>query len=480
VYDIHPRHSIYLQAMTNGSKMIQFFQSDLTYRLPANAVTGQAMSDWLRKPRQGSYTLNYGWKTDTLGSSLKVILDHTYSIKSELNELHSEYSDPARNQDYRTNTPSETYINSGQADYTQMFRKLSIFKAGIKYVHTGRDNTIFAERFHGSVWDKDQAGSDDFRYTEQLLMFYAAYEKTFGKTSIKMGLRGEQTNAEGLSKVIGESISRRYFGLFPSVFMSHPINEEKGSAISFNYSRRVRRPGYNDLNPYRLQVHDFTILTGNPNLVPQYAHNFRATYNLSHNFSMGTYLQKIKNYIAQTASTIDSNIIEFKSKNYPNSTEYGFFIEGSLKVGKIWNSRNSGFFYSLSNDIDGVKYRRQSFSVQSIQLINLKKIMDIDFVTQYTSAVLQANSKQARIFSADIGLTRNILKDKGRIRFSVNDIFNTFREKTLTEFNETRIDFYQKRPTRTFGVSFNYTFRAGKTFTKKRLDNNDSEEKSRL
>lgn len=480
VYDIHSQHSLYLQAMTTGSKMVQFFQSDLTYRLPGDIVTGQAVSDWLRKPTQGSYTLNYGWKTDSLGSVLRVILDHTYSLKTELNELNSHYSDPVRDRSYRTNTPSDTYINSAQVDYTQMLSGQSVLKTGIKYVHTGRDNTIFAERFLTNTWQKDDAGSDDFRYTEQLLMFYAAYERSFGKTSIKTGLRGEQTIAQGLSKVSGESIRRRYFGLFPSVFISHSLDDEKGRAVNFNYSRRVRRPGYNDLNPYRLQVHDFTVLAGNPDLVPQYAHNFRAAYNISHNYSVGAYLQSVKNYIAQTANTIDSNIIEFKSKNFPNSTEYGIFFEGSFTVGKIWNSRNGAFFYSLSNDIDGEKHKRQSFSAQSIQVITLKKIMDIDFVTQYTSAVLQANSRQSRIFFADLGLTRRVLKDKGRLRFSISDIFNTSREKTLTEFNQTRIDFYQKRPTRTFGLSFNYTFRAGKAFTKKKLDNNDSDEKSRL
>ncbi len=34
-----------------------------------------------------------------------------------------------------------------------------------------------------------------------------------------------------------------------------------------------------------------------------------------------------------------------------------------------------------------------------------------------------------------------------------NDIFNTVRERELTIYGDTRIDFYQKRPTQSFGVA---------------------------
>jgi hypothetical protein len=106
--------------------------------------------------------------------------------------------------------------------------------------------------------------------------------------------------------------------------------------------------------------------------------------------------------------------------------------------------------------------------------------MEIDIQSQYTSGSLNANQRTAYVVWTDLGFNRKLFRDQGRFRFFITDLFNTFREKDLTEFNQTRIDFYQKRPTRTFGLSFSYTFRAGKAFTKKNLDNNNSDEKSRL
>jgi hypothetical protein len=357
---------------------------------------------------------------------------------------------------------------------------MAAIKAGIKYVHTGRANTVLTERFENLQWKKDDAGSNEFRYTEDLLMFYGSFEKTLGKTSIKAGLRGENTWANGYSITVQQSIKRNYFGWFPSLFITQTLNEKKGNVLVLNYARRVSRPGYNDLNPYRLQVHDFTIVTGNPNLVPQYTHSLRAGYTHHQNYTATVYFQSTSNYMAQTASTIDSNIVEYRSKNYPNNTEYGLSLEASHNVTKTWNSRYSFLAYYQSTRLDEDRFSRQSISIQSYQTITWKKVMDIDLGLRYNSAIIAVNTIYGRIFAMDAGLTRRLWKERARLRLSVNDIFNTVREKELTTYDNTRIDFYQKRPTRTFSVSMNYTFKAGKAFTKKRIDQHTSDEKSRL
>jgi len=446
VYDLHPKHSLFVQTIHTANEMDQSFHSAITYRQHSSLVAGNTVSDWLRHPGQESYTLNYRWKTDSMGSAVKMIFDHTGSKKTENNEVNSEYTDPLFNRTYRTSTPSNTAITSGQLDLIQKLEKQATLSAGFKFVSTNRNNSVLTERFRTNGWEKDVAASDDYRYTEKLCMFYLAYDRILGKTSIKAGLRGEQTNARGFSLITVQSIRRKYFGWFPSFFLSHVFNEKKGRSGSFNYSRRVRRPGFNDLNPYRLQVHDFTVLTGNPDLMPQYTHSFRLSYNMSQKMNVGAYSQFTKNYIAQTAKTIDS-IVEYRSKNYPNSTEYGVFAESNFTIGGIWTNRNSVSWYRLSNTIDEIKYRSNAYNLQTIQEITLKKIMNIDVFTQYNSPFFQANARQAGLFFMDIGFTRVICNKRGRLRFAITDIFNSFREKNLTVFNQTCIDFYQKRPT---------------------------------
>lgn len=480
VYDFSPSHSLNIQVMGLDSRLVNRFQSGLVYNLPAEKVTGDAISGWRRKPWQGSYTLNYGWKMDSMGSVLRLIADYTTSSKWEINELMSMYSDTLRNRHYRTITPSTTHLTSVQADYTKALKHAAAIKAGIKYVHTGRNNTVLTEQYENLEWQKDIGASNEFEYSEDLLMFYGSFEKTIKKTSIKAGLRGENTWANGYSITLQQGINREYFGWFPSVFITQNLNEKKGNSLVLNYARRVRRPGYNDLNPYRLQVHDFTIMTGNPNLVPQYTHSIRAGYTYHNNYSATAYVQSTSNYLAQTASTVDSNIVEYRTKNYSNNIEYGLTLEAAFNITKWWNSRTSCLAYYISTDMDEGLFSVKALSVQSVQIITWKKVMDIDMVMQYNTPYLQANSRYAQNFFMDAGFVRKFYKDRCRLRLFITDIFNLVREKELTTYGDTRIDFYQKRPTRTVGVSLNYNFRAGKVFTKKKIDQHTSEEKSRL
>lgn len=476
VYDFSPAHSMNLQHNNNISSLLQNFASSLTY----DAVTGSANTDWVRRPKMSSTTLNYTWNIDTLGSSLKVIGDYARATKEESNTLISIYSDPAMDRGFRTFTPSTTDMYSAQADYTLGLKGKSTARTGLKYVQTNRHNTILAEDATSGSWTKNPGSSDDFRYSEHLLMFYGSFEKQIHHTSIKAGIRGEQTYSKGLSLVSGETIHQNYFGLFPSLFIDHTLHEQEGNSIHLNYSRRVRRPAYNDLNPYRLQVNDFAILTGNPNLKPQYTHSIQAGYTWHREYTADLYFKSTTNYIAQTARTIEERVIEHMSKNFPGNTEFGLSLSAPVHILKNWRTENGLLLYYSTADLDEVRISRTSVSLKTVHMYEWKKVADIDLYVEYNTPHTRDNSRMSEIFFVDLGMSRKIWKNKGRLRLSFTDLFNTFREKSLTEYDGTRIDFYQKRPTRTASLSFVWNFKAGKEFAKKKIDANNSEEKSRM
>ncbi len=214
--------------------------------------------------------------------------------------------------------------------------------------------------------------------------------------------------------------------------------------------------------------------------MPQYTNSLRAGYTYRQNYKATVYFQSTSNYIAQAASTVDSNTIQYQSKNYPNNTEYGLSLDALVNITKNWSTWNSVLIYHQSTNLDGYRFSQLSFSIQSGQTFTWKKVMDIDLGATYNSAYLQANTRQDQILLVDAGLTRKLYKERIRVHFHVNDIFNTVREKSLTIYNDTRIESYQKRPTRTISLSINYTFRSGKAFTKKTIEQSGSEEKRRL
>jgi hypothetical protein len=76
--------------------------------------------------------------------------------------------------------------------------------------------------------------------------------------------------------------------------------------------------------------------------------------------------------------------------------------------------------------------------------------------------------------------SRKIIKDKGVVRLYFSDPFNTIREKEVSDYNNTHIDFFQKRPTRTMSLSFSYNFKLGKKFNQRNIDQSKNEERTRM
>ncbi len=121
-----------------------------------------------------------------------MIADYTTSSKSEINELLSVYSDTGAQSILSYDNAQHHAPHQPAGRLYESLRNTAAIKAGIKYVHTGRNNTILTERYKDEDWQKDAAASNEFEYKENLLMFYGSFEKTIRKTSIKASLRGEK------------------------------------------------------------------------------------------------------------------------------------------------------------------------------------------------------------------------------------------------------------------------------------------------
>lgn len=73
-----------------------------------------------------------------------------------------------------------------------------------------------------------------------------------------------------------------------------------------------------------------------------------------------------------------------------------------------------------------------------------------------------------------------VLKGKGKLTFSFDDIFNTAREREYSDYGGTVINFHQKRPTRVVGVTLTYTILKGKNFKEKKIIQSNQDEVNRV
>ena len=479
VYDIASNQSLAIQNTGSKNQPSQLFLTDIIYR---NITTrsGYARADWDRKIKFNSTTLNYTWKIDSLGSSLKVIGDYSENAKKEQNQLLTTYSSPLSNIQSRTLTPSSTEIYAGQIDYTKNWKNKLELKSGIKYSAIHRDNESISENLIQGLWINNPLISNQFLYKEQLAMVYTTLEKTIGPNSLKIGLRAEQTHSNGLSVTSGDAFKRKYFSLFPSVYLMRTLNEDKGSSLFLNYSKRLQRPSFNDLNPYRLQVHDYMILTGNPDLLPQYSHNVQAGYNFLNHYNFDIYFSSTSNLIALLANTIANNVVEYKSFNFRKGTEYGLNLNASPQISKAWKSNYSLSLYRASASTNNLGNTKTTLAAKSMQTISFKKLPSLDIISEYKSPSLSGNTRLGHLFYVDLMLSQKIIKEKGVLRIYLSDAFNTVREKEFSFNNGTIIDFYQKRQTQNISLSFSYNFSLGNKFNQNNIEQSNKEENRRM
>ena len=88
--------------------------------------------------------------------------------------------------------------------------------------------------------------------------------------------------------------------------------------FALSYGRRIERPDYQDLNPFQYQFDRYTYRQGNPELQPQFSHNFELSYNYKGELNVSANYTTITDIINDVLITRkepgDSNYTTYQTK----------------------------------------------------------------------------------------------------------------------------------------------------------------------
>ncbi len=227
------------------------------------------------------YNLNYRLTGDK-GEELTVDADYGLVYAKSWQDMQSRYLNPDGNEqrlptEFQYGGPRNIDILSLKADYAKPLSEKSNMEVGVKTGQTVTDNEIQYENLYNGGWVIDYNQSNSFKYTEQVSAAYATYSHKFGKFSAMAGLRAEYTSIKGESPTMDTTFTRSYLGWFPSAYLQYKINDKQG--LNLSYSRKINRPGYRSLNPFRTYIDPYTFGSGNPNLQPEYRNTIALRYN---------------------------------------------------------------------------------------------------------------------------------------------------------------------------------------------------------
>src|SRR5690606_26707074 len=219
-----------------------------------------------------AYTLDYVHRFKREGERLSVSAHYTDYSYSDFQNVETDYFFPNEGIPFRENrfqTFSSQGINlyTGQIDYELPINETSLFETGLKISSIDSRSVLDQYNFINGNRVEDLQNSDIFLYDEMNYAAYASYSKDWNKWSLQVGLRTEYTDLKGKSETANQINSSNYIKFFPSIYILNHINENND--IYFNYKKRIYRPRYSELNPFKYYFNDYSYSTGNPNLRPQ-------------------------------------------------------------------------------------------------------------------------------------------------------------------------------------------------------------------
>ncbi|MGV3631911.1 MAG: TonB-dependent receptor domain-containing protein [Bacteroidota bacterium] len=412
--------------------------------------------------------VNYRRNTDTLGSTFSMDLDYArYGNQTEQNFTTNYYDLNGA----PLQTPYLLYgdlsgllsIYSLKADRSRVFKNGSNFDFGAKTSYVEADNDIrFYDRSNsGNIYDSLK--SNHFIYTENINAAYANYNFQHKKWSYQLGLRVENTNITGNQLVYQQKFDTSYIQVFPSVSVRFRANDKH--SFDFNVNRRIDRPSYDQLNPFKFYLDPTTFKEGNPYLKPQttlgldIGHLFKDKYytlvgiartynNITEIIAPSPYQQNI---------TIQTNVnLESVDLIYAN-------ISLPFDLAKWWTLRLdlNGYLALYSGNVANTQISGNGTYNGNVNMVNniiLSKNHTLEITGNYRSREVYAFDSINRIWSVGFGYQAKILKNKGTIRVNFTDVFFSNQISADVTFTDYRESFLVTRETRVATIGFTYRF----------------------
>ncbi|QMU26845.1 outer membrane beta-barrel family protein [Adhaeribacter radiodurans] len=482
-YDINQKHSIGVMANIYYQDMNTNFRSDLSEFHPQVQDNKRVFTNNRVQGKFANGTVNahYLGKLDTLGTTLAAdldfvrIYDHdeaTYANQfSYLNKVR-----PDSLVDLANDNPSSFNIYSAKVDYTKPFTKKTKLEAGAKASHVVSDNDLRFFQVADEQLIKDFTRSNHFIYRENIYAAYANFSTSLGeKWKIQGGLRAEKTISEGKSITKDSVNSRNYLNWFPSIFLMQQVN--KDYKVTYNYSRRINRPYYGNLNPFVFYIDPYTSAQGNPYLRPQYTHSFQVTQSLKDTYSLSIGYADTQDFMAEVpVQNNANNTMVFQQRNGDQFKDINAALVAPIKITPKWDMNNNLTvgYQSYTIAISDQAIRNEQFFVygQSSNNIQLPRDWRLEVNLDYRGPRVYAAYQIKQSWAVDAGLKRSFLNKKLEVSANVTDIFRTRRFAGTSNVNGNVNEINQYFAQRSLRLNLRYNFNKGEKFEAKKRNTN--------
>ncbi|WP_159466954.1 TonB-dependent receptor domain-containing protein [Dyadobacter sp. 3J3] len=326
-----------------------------------------------------------------------------------------------------------------QVDYIHPFGKDGKFEAGGRSStrNMTNDYTVTQQNDDGS-FSPIPGLTNDFLYEERINAAYGIVGNKTKKLSYQVGLRAEWTGVTTTLKQTNDVNKRTYANLFPSVHVSYDLPRQH--ALQLSFSRRVRRPQYNDLSPFMTYSDNRNYFSGNPDLNPEFTNAFEVghiKYVEKGSISSSIYYRHTNGKIISIRRVEDNGNSYTKPENLGTENSYGAEFTGSYALYQWWKLDGSlNFFRAITNGQgQDSEFQSDTYSwfARTTSRFTLWKNTDLQLRANYEAPQQTPQGKRKALATLDLAASRDVFKNNGTLVLSVTDVFNSRKYRSILE-----------------------------------------------
>ncbi len=439
--------------------------------------------------KNAGVNLNFRQLLDTSGQELTSDFDYLVYRQNAKQLFTNNYlnADMTKRKDptlLRGSLPSDINIYSAKVDYAKPLSKDSKLEAGVKFSYVTTDNDARYDKKAQHDWETDLGKTNHFIYKEGISAAYVNFNTQIKKLGVQAGLRVENTTANGdqlgNASRPDSSFRRQYTNLFPTMYFNYGLNKKNN--LSLNFGRRIDRPDYDDLNPFFYFLDEYTYEAGNTLLKPQFTNSVELAHTYKGFFTTTLNYSQTDDVILDVLKQINTERKTFVTKdNVASRKNMGVAVSVNGQLAKWWNYNvytnvNNNRFSGQLNGTE-LKVSGTTFMGNMNNQFKISKTWSAELSGFYRSAGLEGQLVMNPMWQLSSGIQKQILKTKGSLKLSVNDIFNSRQFIGRVKYDDIDVLINSRRDSRRANLTFSYRFgKPVKTQERRKIGGADDEQ----
>ena len=467
-------------------------ENDLTENDNQRFVDGSINSrtfrteDQAEKDNSRQFSFNYTNNIDDDGQKLTADFQYSYDNEDVLTIIREDRSIPTDSLIALENIYEKQKQDDilAQIDYVLPLGDAQ-FEAGYRGTFEKEVNDYQLDTLNQGTGNfiTNQDLTNIFTYNENVNALYTQYGNKYGKFSVLLGLRLENTELRGevdasidsqaLEELVGEDVDlnfdKNYLGLFPTVNLVYEISKTQN--ISLGYNRRINRPRGWFINPFPSRSSRTNVFQGNPDLDPAFANAFDLGYMKRWKkitFTSSVYYQRE----TQSFEFITENTGQFTSDGIQIIRRVPINLSTNERIGaeagmiyspaKWWRMNGSFNFFTFSSDgsFNGVDYgtTNSSYFARLSSKFTLPGKIELQANSFYMGPRQNAQTESDPMFSLNLAVSKDLFDDKATLSLNVSDLFNSRKRRSFTQTPTFTSDSEFQWRQRQVNLSFIYRF----------------------